>query len=104
MKDIYMKARVFALAFFAALVLGCAATPTQESTGEYFDDTTLTAKVKTTLLADKDVSGLAINVETFKGKVQLSGFASSEAERAKAVQLAKGVKGVKAVENDIRLK
>lgn len=104
MNDIYMKARVFALAFFTALVVGCAATPTQESTGEYFDDTTLTTKVKTALLADKDVSGLAINVETFKGKVQLSGFASSEAERAKAAQLAKDVKGVKAVQNDIRLK
>ena len=104
MNDIYMKTRIFALAFFAALMVGCAATPTQESTGEYFDDTTLTTKVKTALLADKDVSGLAINVETFKGSVQLSGFAGSEAERAKAAQLAKGVKGVKAVENDIRLK
>ena len=104
MEDIYMRARIFALTLVVALMLGCASTPMQESTGEYFDDTTLTTKVKTALLADKDVSGLAINVETFKGTVQLSGFASSEAERAKAAQLAKDVKGVKSVKNDIRLK
>jgi hyperosmotically inducible periplasmic protein len=104
MKDIYMSVRFLALALLAAALLGCASTPTQESTGEYFDDTTITAKVKTALLADKDVSGLAINVETFKGAVQLSGFAGTEAERLKAAELTRNVKGVKSVKNDIRLK
>lgn len=104
MKDIYMRARFFALALIAAIALGCASTSTQEGTGEYLDDSAITTKVKTALLADKDVSGLAIKVETYKGVVQLSGFATSETERAKAAQLARDVKGVKSVKNDIRLK
>ena len=86
------------------LLGGCAGTPTQESTGEYIDDTTLTSKVKTSLLQDPEVSGLAINVETFKGEVQLSGFANTEAERQRAAALASKVPGVVAVTNDIRLK
>lgn len=92
---------------FIALLIGlggCAGTRTQESTGEYIDDTTITAKVKTALLADKDVSGLSINVETFKGIVQLSGFASSTSEAQKAVQIARTTAGVKSVKNDILVK
>jgi hyperosmotically inducible periplasmic protein len=93
-----------AVALAVVLLGGCAATPTQESTGEYVDDTALTTKVKTALLQDPEVSGLAINVETFKGEVQLSGFANTEAERQRAAALAKKVPGVVAVTNDIRLK
>ena len=89
----------------AALVLAaCAATPKQEGTGEYFDDTVLTTKVKAVLLGDPMVSGLAVNVETFKGVVQLSGFVKTAAERAKAVELARAVSGVKDVKNDILLR
>ncbi len=102
--NVYVRFRFVVLAFFAALILGCGGTPTRESTGEYFDDAAITAKVKTALLADKQVSGLAVNVETFKGTVQLSGFASTEAERERAAQVASGVKGVKSVKNDVRLK
>ena len=93
-------------AALAVVVLlgGCAGSPTQESTGEYIDDTTLTSKVKTILLQDPEVSGLGINVETFKGEVQLSGFANSEAERQRAESLASSVNGVAAVKNDIVLK
>jgi hyperosmotically inducible protein len=87
-----------------ALVAACAATPTRESTGEYIDDTTLTTKVKAALLDDPQVSGLSINVETFKGTVQLSGFANNDAERRKAVELARAIKGVDTVKNDILLK
>ena len=86
------------------LVVGCASTPTQESTGQYVDDTTITAKVKAAFLADKSVSAMAINVETFKGTVQLSGFANSQNEINQAVAVARSVTGVKAVKNDIRLK
>lgn len=89
----------------AALALAaCAATPKQEGTGEYFDDTVLTTKVKAMLLNDPTVSGLAVNVETFKGVVQLSGFVKTAAERAKAVDLARAVSGVKEVKNDILLR
>ena len=96
--------RLVAVALAIVLLGGCAATPTQESTGEYIDDSTLTTKVKTTLLQDPQVSGLEINVETFKGEVQLSGFANTEAERQRAAALARKVPGVVAVTNDIRLK
>lgn len=91
-------------ATLAVLLSGCAGGPKQASTGEYLDDTALTAKVKTALLRDPEVSGLAINVETFKGEVQLSGFANSEAARRHAGELARSVPGVDTVRNDIRLK
>ena len=67
------RKRLVAAALAVVLLGGCAATPTQESTGEYIDDTTLTSKVKTSLLQDPEVSGLAINVETFKGEVRSAG-------------------------------
>jgi len=64
----------------ANLLLGCAGTSTQESTGEYLDDSAITAKVKSAFVADKQVSALDIQVSTFKGVVQLSGFAGSRQE------------------------
>ncbi|MGH8614179.1 MAG: BON domain-containing protein [Gammaproteobacteria bacterium] len=99
------KKRFLAAAALATMLLGgCAGSPEQESTGEYFDDSTITAKVKTALLGDPEVSGLAINVDTFKGTVQLSGFANSAHERHQAEQVARSVAGVEAVKNDISLK
>lgn len=86
------------------LATGCSSTPTRESTGEQVDDTWITTKVKAKFVEDKEVSALAINVETFKGNVQLSGFANSADERMKAAELARSIKGVKSVKNDIRLK
>lgn len=86
------------------LATGCSSTPTRESTGEAVDDTWITTKVKAKFVEDKDVSALNIAVETFKGTVQLSGFANSVDERERAVELARGIKGVKSVKNDIRLK
>ena len=91
-------------AMLVALVAGCAGSRTQESTGEYIDDSTITTKVKTVMLKDPAVSGLAINVETFKGTVQLSGFARTEQERARAIELAQSVAGVKSVRNDIAIR
>ncbi len=91
----------------AAVLLGlngCAGNARQESTGEFIDDSVITAKVKSAFVEDKDVSALKINVETFKGVVQLSGFASGSHESWKAAQLARNVKGVKAVRNDIAVK
>lgn len=88
----------------ALALAACAGTRTQESTGEYFDDTTLTTKVKAVLLDDPMVSGLAVNVETFKGVVQLSGFVKTPAERDRAVELARKVGGVKQVKNDILIR
>ncbi|MEQ8859181.1 MAG: BON domain-containing protein [Pseudomonadales bacterium] len=92
------------LALFLVSVVGCAGNRSQESTGEYFDDTWITTKVKAALVGDDVVKATEINVETFKGSVQLSGFVSSEAAMAQAVTLAENVQGVSSVKNDMRVK
>jgi len=92
----------------AALVLtttvGCSSTRTQESTGEYLDDTAITSKVKAAIFNDASLKSAEINVETFKGRVQLSGFVSSPASASQAVTVARGVSGVTSVSNDMRIK
>ncbi len=99
--------RVFA-SFFAvtivSLAMGCASTPMHEGTGEYVDDTVLTTKVKAAIFNEPTLKSAEINVETFKGVVQLSGFVNSQADIGKAVEVARGVAGVKSVKNDMRLK
>lgn len=80
---------------------GCAVTRDQSTTGAYVDDTTITAKVKSKFIEDKTVAASSIQVETLNGTVQLAGFAKSEAEREHAAALARDVKGVKTVKNDI---
>ena len=87
-----------------ATVLGCASTSQQESTGEYFDDSVLTTKVKAAIFNEPSLKSAEINVETFKGVVQLSGFVSTAADQHKAVELASSIKGVKSVKNDMRAK
>jgi osmotically-inducible protein OsmY len=87
-----------------AVTLGCASTPKQEGTGEYVDDTVLTGKVKAAILNEPTLKSAEINVETFKGVVQLSGFVSSRDAETKAVDLTRMVAGVKSVKNDMRLK
>jgi osmotically-inducible protein OsmY len=97
----------FATFFCAVLLvslLGCASTPKQEGTGEYLDDTVITTKVKSAVLGEPSLKSAEINVETFKGVVQLSGFVSSRADINKAVEVARSVNGVKSVKNDMRLK
>lgn len=94
----------FIFAILLASLLGCAGTPTKEGTGEYFDDTVITAKVKASIFNEPSLKSSEINVETFKGTVQLSGFVSSSADINKAVELARGVKGVTSVKNDMRVK
>ena len=83
---------------------GCGSTTRTEGTGEYVDDSVITAKVKTAIFNDATLKVNEINVETFKGVVQLSGFVNSQADINKAVQIARGVAGVKSVKNDMRLK
>jgi hyperosmotically inducible protein len=83
---------------------GCGSTSTKEGTGEYVDDSVITAKVKSAILNDSSLKVNEINVETFKGVVQLSGFVRSQTDIDKAVQVARGVAGVKSVKNDMRVK
>ncbi|MFK3739469.1 BON domain-containing protein [Massilia sp. TN1-12] len=82
-------------------VVACAPTATREGTGEYVDDSVITTKVKAAFAADSTVKATQVNVETFKGTVQLSGFVDSRESAQKAVELARGVKGVKSVKNDL---
>ena len=83
---------------------GCASTRTHESPTEYVEDSVITAKVKTAIFADDSLKSSEINVETFKGVVQLSGFVNSQADIQKAVAVAGDVGGVKSVKNDMQLK
>jgi hyperosmotically inducible protein len=87
-----------------ASFMGCASTAKQEGTGEYFDDTVITANVKAAVLNEATLKSAEINVETFKGTVQLSGFVSSQADINKAVEVTRKVAGVESVKNDMRLK
>ncbi|MHC1697320.1 MAG: BON domain-containing protein [Geobacteraceae bacterium] len=84
--------------------IGCASTRTKEGTGEYLDDTAITTKVKAAIFADADLKVMQINVETFKGVVQLSGFVNSAQSVTKAAEVARGVKGVTAVKNNLIVK
>jgi osmotically-inducible protein OsmY len=83
---------------------GCAATATSDSTGQYVDDTTVTAKVKSALLGDDAVKSFEIKVETVKGVVQLSGFVDTSDQRSAAQSDASAVSGVKDVQNSLMVK
>ena len=96
--------RSFLSLLVMAVIAGCAASRTQESTGEYFDDSTITAKVKAAILGDPDLKVLQISVETFKGVVQLSGFVNSPQVVSRAVEVTRGVSGVKSVKNNLLVK
>ncbi len=83
---------------------GCASTSKKEGTGEYIDDTIITTKVKAAIINEPTLKSSEINVETFKGAVQLSGFVNSKADMQKAIEVTRGVKGVVSVKDDMRLK
>jgi len=87
-----------------AVFLGCASTSKREGTGEYLDDSAITTKVKAAIFSEPTLKVFQINVETFKGEVQLSGFVDSAQSVQKAGEVARGVKGVKSVKNNLIVK
>ncbi len=95
---------VLFFAVLATLAAACAATPTQESTGGYVDDSTITAKIKADLVQDNKVSSTDVHVKTYKGVVDLSGFVNSQSEIAEAGLVAGKVSGVKSVHNNLIVK
>jgi len=103
MNPVKTLATLFAT-FLLMTGLGCASTKTQEGTGQYVDDTVITTKVKAAILGEPGLKSSEINVETFKGVVQLSGFVSSRTDIDAATKLARNVKGVHSVKNDMQLK
>ncbi len=101
------KARSFLIvlaAGVATFAVACAATPTRESTGGYFDDSSITAKVKSDLAQDKNVSATDVNVQTYKGVVDLSGFVDSQSQVSEARLVAGQVAGVKSVHDNLIVK
>ena len=104
MTNIIRKMATLAGVLLMATALGCASTAKQEGTGEYVDDTVITSKVKAAIFNEPSLKSAEINVETFKGVVQLSGFVSSQGAETKAIEVARSVGGVKSVKNDMRLK
>lgn len=100
------RSALFAVLTVTLLLLlqACAPTATRESTGEYVDDSAITAKVKAKLLGDPIVSGFAVSVETFRGRVILSGFVSSQAQIDRAIALAREVPGVREVQSALVIK
>ncbi len=98
--------RIATFLFAVSLITlaGCASTAKHEGTGEYIDDAAITTKVKAVIFNEPTLKSREINVETFKGAVQLSGFVSSQADINKAVEVTRTVKGVSSVKNDMRIK
>lgn len=102
-----LSSRRFLLALFSALLLSLVVsctTPAGRSTGQVVDDAAITTQVKADLLADKEISGLAVSVETFKGEVVLTGAVDSWAQSNKAAQIARRVHGVSTVKNLLKIK
>jgi len=92
------------LSFAILAASGCASTPTRSSAGELIDDTVITTRVKAAIFNDAELKSAEINVETFKGVVQLSGFVADGSDIARAASVTRAIAGVTSVKNDIRTK
>lgn len=103
-KSLLRRMATLVLLVAITALAACAATPRSESTGQYIDDTVITTKVKAAVFDDPALKSTEINVETFKGQVQLSGFVSSQTAIDRAVQIASRVDGVRGVTNRMQLK
>lgn len=97
----YCRITVWILA--TMLMASCAATDVRRSTGEYVDDTTLLTRTKAALINNADTDGMAIDVEVYRGTVQLNGTAQSHEKREAATRVVEGISGVQAVENNLRV-
>jgi len=102
----YALGTAFPIVFSVVLALftGCASTDKSKSTGEIIDDSVITARIKSAMINDPTLKASEINVETYKGNVQLSGFVNSKEDIRHAVDVANDVKGVKSVSNNMKLK
>jgi len=93
-----------ALVMLMVAFMACDSTSKQEGAGEFVDDSVITTKVKALLAEDDFLKSFQISVETYKGTVQLSGFVDSQKAVDKAGEIARGVKGVKSVKNNLNVK
>ena len=104
MKRRSTAATLLAALMASAVVTGCSSTPTQQSAGEAVDDGVVTAKVRAALVADPVTKAHQINVETFKGTVQLSGFVETNEARSRALELARNIDGVRKVKDAMEVR
>lgn len=104
MKIAQRLAHMMIAASVLTTLVACAPTQTREGAGEYIDDSVITGKVKAAFAADPSVKATEINVETFKGVVQLSGFVAQASDASRAADIARSIKGVTSVKNDVRVK
>lgn len=104
MKTSYLMATLVFAGLLTGPLAACTSTPTSESTGEYIDDSAISNKVRAQLIGDKDLNVFQIDVTTFKGVVQLSGFVNSASIKERAGTVAAGVQGVKEVRNNLVVK
>lgn len=104
MKQMNKSVSIVFLSLLFASMLGCNVAPKKETTAEYIDDSYLTTKVKAAILRDPTLKSSEINVESYEGAVQLSGFVNSRSDITRAVEVTRTVRGVKAVRNDMQLK
>ena len=103
MKSLSAVAVALAAVFGTVQLAGCASEPTSRSTGKVFDDAAITAKVKTALARDREVPAHDVNVTTYRGMVELSGFVENEHVAQKAADIARNVDGVRQVYNDLHI-
>lgn len=103
MDQLKRSASAFLLAVTLTTIMGCAATPTRESTGEYLDDAVITTKVKAAILDQPTLKSPEINVVTYKGTVYLRGVVGSQSSISEATNVARSVSGVKSVKNEMRV-
>lgn len=87
-----------------AVLSACAPTATRQGTGEYIDDAVISSRVKAAFATNPEVKATEVQVETYKGTVQLSGFVESSESAARAAQIAREVPGVKSVQNSMVVK
>lgn len=104
MKQVNKSVSIAFLSLLIASMVGCNSAPKKATTAEYIDDSYLTTKVKAAILRDPTLKSSEINVETYKGAVQLSGFVISRSDINRAVEVTRTVRGVKAVRNDMHVK
>lgn len=104
MKNFQKQCSAFLISALLVLAAGCASTQNRESTGEFIDDSVITTRVKAAVLRESSLRSSEINVETFKGVVQLSGFVNSQEDINTAVALTSAIEGVASVSNDMIVK
>lgn len=104
MKTLNTTLKYLGIALFTIGLSACASTKTQESTGEYIDNAAITTNVKAAFMKDKHIKSLPINVKTYKGEVQLSGFVDDRTQAVRAESIARRIEGVQNVQNDLILK